>query len=180
MLTCAIAFSFDLVNQSVTSQGAEIHRYWFAFSGAEGLNQEGLLGRAIYNLYIIRIRITPHLWNKMSQPGSHYKFRLYIFLALFVAYAALLIYGPTAVEILGPPAYLLAIIALLFWRTPRVSSLQISDLRLYIALALFVACVPLLVYGPTAVQRLGPAAYALATIALLFWPKFFRSRQHRS
>jgi len=119
---------------------------------------------------------TPNRWNKMSRPE---KFRLYIFLALSVAYAALLIYGPTAVEILGPPAYLLVIIAVLFWRTHRVSSLQISDLRLYIALALFVACVPLLIYGPTAVQRFGPAAYALAIIALLFWPKFFRSRRHR-
>ena len=118
---------------------------------------------------------TPNRWNKMSRPE---KFRLYIFLALSVAYAALLIYGPTAVEILGPPAYLLVIIAVLFWRTHRVSSLQISDLRLYIALALFVACVPLLIYGPTAVQRFGPAAYALAIIALLFWPKFFRSRRH--
>ena len=119
---------------------------------------------------------TPNRWNKMSRPE---KFRLYIFLALSVAYAALLIYGPTAVEILGPPAYLLVIIAVLFWRTHRVSSLQISDLRLYIALALFVACVPLLIYGPTAVQRFGPAAYALAIIALLSWPKFFRSRRHR-
>jgi hypothetical protein len=119
---------------------------------------------------------TPNRWNKMSRPE---KFRLYIFLALSVAYAALLIYGPTAVEILGPPAYLLVIIAVLFWRTHRVSSLQISDLRLYIALALFVACVPLLIYGPTAVQRFGPAPYALAIIALLSWPKFFRSRRHR-
>jgi hypothetical protein len=60
------------------------------------------------------------------------KFRLYIALALFVAYPALLIYGPTAVQRLVPPACLVTTIALLFWRFPSrlPGLLQISDLRL--------------------------------------------------
>jgi uncharacterized protein (DUF486 family) len=107
------------------------------------------------------------------------KFRRYIALALFVAYPALLIYGPTAVQRLVPPACLVTTIALLFWRFPSrlPGLLQISDLRLYIALALFVAYAALLIYGPTPVERrLVGLAYVLATVALLFWPQSFPRR----
>ena len=115
----------------------------------------------------------------MSQSEFHYKFRLHIALTLFVAYVPLLIYGPAPLDRLVPPACLLTTIALLFWRWPSVNSLQISDLRLYIALALLVAYAALLIYGPTAMERLSAPAYVLAMFALLFWPKFFGSRRRR-
>jgi hypothetical protein len=110
------------------------------------------------------------------------KLRLYIALALYVPLLTLLISGTgsTAVQRLVPPALNLVTIALLFWRFPEGGLLQISDLRFYIALGLFVAYAALLIYGPTPVERrLVGLAYVLATVALLFWPQSFRSRRDR-
>jgi hypothetical protein len=111
------------------------------------------------------------------------KFRLYIALALYVPLLTLLIYGigSTAVQRLVPPALFLTTIALLFWRFPEGGLLQISDLRFYIALALFVPYAALLIHGPTPVERRmgGALAYVSAMLGLLFWPKSLRFRRDR-
>jgi len=131
----------------------------------------------------------------MSQSRFRYKFRQYIALALSVVWVAVMIFAPfgwnaigraMAVQRVGLPAFILATIALTIWRIPAgVSSLQMSDLRFYIASALSVVYVALLTYGPTSgpagivVQHWGQGAYILAMFALVFWPKFFDSRRHR-